>query len=295
MPYTLDQFAANIKDGAIYLAAVATLSMAAIELLKTTGRLRMRYHRWSTWGWTANEPRTVAKLFRAVGSWRPFKDVSAYTNKADSQILSELLLLAAGGHDYANALYDQPIEKMMAQIQSAANVALEFPNEYPALYAFLTHANIVGSVLSAPARATVSANPKDLDEGGQVSDARSWKRGVDAVRSMQNMRVTRTGSQPDDVKAADAEAAGKARSRLNNLVARKLDAFQNETRYFWDRLNQWVSSIMCTVLLFVFSSQLATILAPLTGINIIFLLFGGIAAPFAKDVVTALASFGKKA
>ena len=238
-------------------------------------------------------PRTFGKLLRAVGSWRPFKDVSAYTNKADSQVLSELLLLAAGGHDYANALYDQPIEKMMAQIQSAANVALEFPNEYPALYAFLTHAELARAVLSEPARATVSGALNDRGEAVRLSDAKSWQQGVEVVRSMQSMRLARIEPHADT--AADAEAAGKARSRLNNLVARKLDAFQNETRYFWDRLNQWVSSITCTALLFVFSMQLPTTETPLTAIKIIFLLFGGIAAPFAKDVVTALASFGKKA
>src|SRR3989304_5358600 len=45
---------------------------------------------------------------------------------------------AAGGAGGARALYDQPGEKLLGQMQAAVNVALDFPGVFPAFYGFLT-------------------------------------------------------------------------------------------------------------------------------------------------------------
>jgi hypothetical protein len=94
----------NLLLYALALAAVGTIAMGVLEMIKSVTMARMWFNRWR------------------VSMW-------ANTNT----VLNELLLLAVGAHTDPNALYDQPAEKMMGQIQAAANLALEYPEKYPHL------------------------------------------------------------------------------------------------------------------------------------------------------------------
>ena len=122
------------------------------------------------------------------------------------------------------------------------------------------------------------------------SDAALWRDGARKVHLVRVRPADRTIT-PQDEQAA--QEAAKARTRLNNLVARRLDAFQNETRYFWDRLNQWFATALCIGL---FAWALNSVSGgSLTTLNLLLIAIpSGVAAPFAKDVTTALSSFGKK-
>jgi hypothetical protein len=86
--------------------------------------------------------------------------------------------------------------------------------------------------------------------------------------------------------AAEVHSASQARARLGTLVTRRLDALQTTIDYRWARLNQIVAVAGASLfLLFVLLSQKERMsifqIVPLS-------LTGGLLAPFAKDVATAL-------
>ena len=109
LPELVEGFAANIVAYAALLAAIATVTMALLELVKAALRLRLSYHR------------------RMIREWI-----------GEGKRYEELLILTVAGVDSAGALFDQPTDRMMGQIQSATNVVMDFPMLYPELYEFLT-------------------------------------------------------------------------------------------------------------------------------------------------------------
>lgn len=144
------------------------------------------------------------------------KDIGRWVGSAfatlptENAVLSELLILAAGGHDYDKALYDRPTEKMMAQIQAATDVALEFPDEFPPLYAFLTTADLSFKTLKEETQKTLSASRAEVANAAQPgSDADLWQKGKDGVRA--RAVVSRTEASADG--EAHAIEHGGARLR----------------------------------------------------------------------------------
>lgn len=242
----IEQIAGNTLQYALLLAAIGTVSMAFLELIKSLFRLRMRFHRW--------------RLHR----WLP-----------DQAAREELMLLAAGGSENAEVLFDQPIERMMGQIQAAANMALDFPGRYPRVYAFLT---------SAPSGA------------GDTDDGKLWADFASRVaREGRPRPEPPTPALPGDAEARQAREAAEerqaqqARARIGNLLARRLDAFQNTTQYLWARLNQTASVAIGTALAAYaigVSSTFAEANDFLATIGLA--LLAGMLAPFAKDLVSAL-------
>jgi hypothetical protein len=233
MAQQLDVVAGQILDYALLLAAIGTVTMALLELIKALARWRKHFHR------------------RQIEKWLA-------TAAARNAPHEQLLLLAAGGSENADALYDQPTGKLMGQIQAAANVALDFPERYKSFYDFITTA------------------PRG-DDGGR--DQRLWREFSTARMSGRPRRA----SAADD---AEARAATQARARLGNLVARKLDALQNAVEYKWARYNQAVSIVGGAALLAVIFLRAK----PDVSVDLMVLLSitGGMVAPFAKDVVSAL-------
>lgn len=237
---------ANLLSYALALAAIGTIAMGIVEMAKSVSMARMRYNRWR---------------------------ISLWTGKG--AVLQELLLLAVGAHTDSSALYDQPVEKMMGQIQAAANLALEYPAEYPHLYELLT---------------TV---PQSYWQGGahniSAVDGARWR---DNIRLVHNIRQGQAITDNEKETAHDASAA---RARLNNLVARKLDALQNQTQYLWERLNQWSATVVAVVVFLVAVG--ISDFAPTTPggwfETLVLALPAGVIAPFAKQLAGSLASFGK--
>lgn len=228
----------TILNYAIFLASVGTIVMALQEVVKSIFHARRSFNRQQFDRWLRVE--------------------------SEPSLRKEFITLTTGGYESEDALFDQPVEKMMGQIQAAANMALDFPVEYPQLYSFLTK---------------VPTEPSE-----KVSDHDLW----------QNFAAMKSSESATLAKDASIDAA-KARARLGNLVVRKLDAFQNETQYTWANYNQQISVIAGTVLvggilyLSGFTKNVAFgwwLIWPLA-------IVGGITAPFAKDVVTSLSQFGK--
>jgi hypothetical protein len=240
LPPLVGGFTANILAYAVLLAAIATIIMALLELTKALLHLRLFYHRYM---------------------------ISKWLN--DDQRYNELLILAVGEKDDSSMLFDQPTDKLMGQIQAVANVVMDFPHLYPALYEFLTHIPQAGSSLS-----------------GEKADSKIWSEFSRHVSSLQERDKQ------------ELQLATQARARLDHFVARKLDAFQTKTEYKWARLNQLVSVVGSAIFICALLVKLEESKAVKGDYSAsqIFLLsaFGGMLAPFAKDVVSALSNLRAK-
>lgn len=231
---TIEGISGRILDYALVLAAVGTITVALIELIKVVTRGRLLFHR------------------SMIDRWIEGNDA----------VRLELLVLAAGGAENASALYDQPSEKMLGQIQAAANVALDFPQVYPDFYALLTRGS-----------ATVDAN----------ADHERWRRF--APRMAQGIPTEPTAKAQFE---ADARDSTQARARLGNLVTRKLDALQTRIDYVWARLNQTVAVVCGALLLYVALPAVVNSSPVPATTRWLMAVIGGLIAPFAKDVVNKL-------
>ena len=234
----VENLSGTILDYALLLAAIGTIAMALLELIKSVTYWRRHFHRRRIEHWLATAPEsTVAQ--------------------------QQLMLLAAGGPGNANVLYDQTTAKLMGQIQAAANVALDFPSKYPAFYEF------------------IAAIPEIREMRDDGDDAKIWRR----------FSVERMEGRPRKTSLADdmqARGAAQARARLGNLVSRKLDVLQNEIEFDWARLNQlWSVAGGGALLAWVLLNQKTP---PSPELIVLLSLLGGLVAPFAKDVVSALTS-----
>ncbi len=244
LPGIVDSFVGNILSYAVLLASIATITMTFLELIKAVFGLRLNYHRKKIVSWLKNE-----------------------------QAYHELLILSVAEVESADALFDQPTDKMLGQIQAATNVVIDFPDLYPAMYDFLT-----GVPRSEAARAETNQSDNNYNDQKSSQDRDIWAN-----------FITRAGTAPSD---EATQAATKARARIDHFVSRKLDAFQTRTEYKWARLNQYWAVGGASILIFSFLRMLDPHPSPI--IPAVFLaLFGGMISPFAKDIITGLSSIKK--
>jgi len=156
---------------------------------------------------------------------------------------------------------------MLGQIQAATNLILDFPAEYPHAYDFI-------------------AGPLADDTTSKHSDA--WKDSEAWKTAAEKM------ARGDHMGEPDRRKATQARARLGNLVSRRLDGFQNATQYLWAELNQRAAFILGASLILGLA-QYAPAEAKLDWLKaILFAGLGGLIAPFAKDIVSALSGLKTK-
>jgi hypothetical protein len=240
LPDLVGSISGDILSYALILASVATITMTFLELVKALFKLRLNF----------NENNVKAWL----------NDVTCY---------NELLVLTVADVDSADALFDQPVDKMMGQVQAAANVATDFPDVYSKFYDFL-------SKIPEP---YASVNKNKAAGADIPSDAEVWKA---YIASPDAGTLT-----PSDPRVQDAM---QARARIDHLVARKLDAFQNRTSYSWARRNQYYAVLLSAIFL---TGLLVYLKVPLLW-AVVLAFFGGMIAPFAKDIVSGLSGIKTK-
>lgn len=239
----LSDFNGSILDYAILLAAVGTVTMALIELLKSVFDIRLNFHQWRVKKWIGDSAAHDELLLVASGG---MVEMIAQTG---------LTTFATGETPLADAIYDQPTEKMLGQFQAAVNLIMDFPNLYPKAYEFI-------------------ASP--LPGHGTSGDMELWREVAGKLAAGEAV--------PDE----RSRAATQARARINTIVARRLDGFQNATQYLWAELNQRASFLLGAVLIILLSG-------PSPGLHaVLFAVIGGLVAPFAKDVVSALSGLKTK-
>jgi len=177
---------------------------------------------------------------------------------------NQLVILSVSDLKSDKALFNQASDKMMGEIQAASNVALDFPNIYPDIYFFLTKISAIPTI-------------KNSQIDSPKSDAILWKQFSANLDSKTALAGT---ANPE------LQAATQARARLDHFVTRKLDAFQTRIDYIWARLNQIVAITGSSIFIYILLKHIILNITCFQGV--LYAIFGGMIAPFAKDVVTAL-------
>lgn len=248
---TVDSLMAFILRYAVTLAAISALAMALIELVKALFSARDRFHKWRLREWIRQTSPTGTDTARVYGTLVQLTtgETPAESSKTamDGGIEARPWVIS-----YGNALFALSLEKMMGQIQDAADTAMVNPKLYPELYAFLTR-------------------------GARVDDIADWQKWAQEV-------PIRSADKPED-----AKKQAETYARLRQVIRRRLDAFQVTSAYQWETLNQMASIILGAVILF---CSLLYLTKDSEGPGVLVLLFasliGGVMAPVAKDLVSAL-------
>ncbi len=255
----IDDLVGFILRYAVTLAAISALSMALIELVKGLLSWRDRFHKRRLRAWIES----VTELPRDI-EWAPSGSLVEFHQRVYDQLLWLTTAEKADGASMqrpiewapwevspGHALFALPLEKMMGQIQDAADTAMSNPSLCTDLYVFLT-------------------------SGARLDDVSSWY----AWAKQPPARST------DD--AALAKIQADTYARLRQFIRRRLDAFQVTTSYRWETGNQVASMLLGVVLLFGSLTYLAGPSGPGVPVLAITSLIGGIMAPVAKDLVVAL-------
>lgn len=158
------------------------------------------------------------------------------------------------------ALFELELAKMMAQIQEAADAALNNPTRYGHWFQFLTR-------------------------GCARDDVSRW---------LEAMAAGSTLGMDGEVQRQDL---AEVYARIRLLMRRQLDSFQTITSYRWREWNQlWAWGIGAALLLLaqlIQAVQVGVAAQDLTPFRlatmVVFSLAGGLLAPIAKDLVDALA------
>lgn len=272
------------------LAALGALTVALIEAWKKLRDSQAKFHRASVLRWFGNDESSGKRHYFAQAPATSGDTV--LPEYAAGRGYEQLLLLATGvGHvetagqrrfdasreldtrggykrSIEYALFELEIDRLMGQIQDAADVALNNPKLYPDLFQFLTR----------------SALPEDV---------RNW---VSEVGQL----ALRT-----DIGEQQRKEVADRYTRLKQTVRRHLDSFQIVTAMRWREWNQLAAVLVGAVLLL--AAQLLALGHADTGHNgweqlaeqfgthpwlwikvPVVALFGGMLAPVAKDLVDAL-------
>lgn len=243
---------------AITLAAVSALSMALLEAVKALGSVRDRFHKRRVRNWI--ERVTVPGEVLISGAPIPPDDRVFHEHvygelvwlttaeQVDATAITGSIEWKPWHISPSNALFALDAEKMMGQIQDAADAALNDPGRCLNLYLFLTD----------------GAHPED------ITNWYTW------------------AGQPPVSTAADptlAKRQADTYTRLRQFIRRRLDAFQLTTGYQWQTVNQIASVVLGALLLggslLYLDRTVGWLLVPLS-------LAGGFLAPVAKDLVLAL-------
>lgn len=161
------------------LAIAGTLAMAILQVIKELTPVRRRYQR----KWLERWFNARAERFKVKAADKPHDIIQPYLPLNAKEVQSTLVDLATGGE--VNAFYDLNIEQVVAQMNSAAQIALEYPRAYFPLLAILSQganmedvAQIVGG---AGAKAGGSGSePAALDARNRV--AHRIQRNLDGIQ-----------------------------------------------------------------------------------------------------------------
>jgi hypothetical protein len=148
------------------LAIAGTLSMAILQVIKELTPVRGIYQR----RWLERRFKERAERFGVdAGHARANDAIKPYLPIDGARAQSLLVELATGGE--ANAFYDLAIEQMVAQMNAAAQIALEYPRLYFQLLAVLSQGAAmedVARVVLADAAAGGEGKPTPLDARNRV-------------------------------------------------------------------------------------------------------------------------------
>ncbi len=244
---------------ALALAAVGALAMVLVELAKLMTDGRSRFHARRLTAFIRSLPGTAAVHERALGE---LLDLGTGVGAEHGAVEAARLMAGDGaipgvfawGRDPVRVLFALDTDRLATTIQDAADVALNFPDRYPALY----------EVLTAP---------------GDRRDVAGWQQ--DARRL----------AEPPSTKQ-DAKERADRLARLRQMIKRRIDGFALYTNARWATLNQVAANgagiVTMAIVLSVHNANAAPS-ARLPGALVVALsVLGGVLSPVAKDVVSTL-------
>jgi hypothetical protein len=296
---SLTEISDFILSYAITLAALGALTVALIEAWKKVWGTQAKFHRRSVLRWLQNEgtqnattggvPNTPAPAPARHYLAAPIAPLGTDQQAYDAaRCFEQLLLLTTGVGRYKPsveggritykrsiefALFELELDRLMGQVQDAADIALNNPRLFPDLFQLLTR----------------SADPTDVQ------------------RWLDDVQKPMTALAHDD---EQRKVIADRYTRLKQLVRRHLDSFQIVTAMRWREWNQLWAFLVGVVLLFLAqwmtlpSVQDWAFLSPSTWVwprvegwamfkMVAMSLLGGMLAPVAKDLVDALGQVKK--
>ncbi len=293
---SIDGLATFLLSYAITLAAVGALTVALTEAWKKLLDSQAKFHRRSVLKWFDNEASKGGHYAAPVPSELPNNGLLQYDKACAYE---QLMMLTTGvgrtglgdapryhaskkldgqgrfDRSIEFALFELEVDGLMAQIQDAADVAINNPEIYPHLFQFMTR----------------SALPDDVAE---------WVGEVGKLASGQSTEKERKDT-------ADRY------TRIRQTVKRHLDSFQIVTALRWREWNQFSAVLVGAALLMLAQllsltqatsstadaasvAQLTVAFQAISSHLTVFVFmkmlfiasFGGMLAPSASDLVTAL-------
>ena len=258
------------------LIAIGAFSMAFVELWKKLldSRTKFQARRWIAWmtrsaasidgGGTNHGERALTQLLQLTTGVSP---------EEGSAAASDLIQRGGLPRGYAptrkpaHSVFALELERMMGAIQEASDIVLANPPQYESLYRVLT----------------VGANPNDIGDW--------FRNGPSALLD--------TARLPEAEQKAEVKRQSEMIARLRQTVKGKLDGFQLYTSDSWANWNQLaanITGILVMAFSLAFSRWSATagdfswaaVRGSFTLSMVPISLVGGILAPVAKDLVTAL-------
>ncbi len=229
------------------VTAAGTIAMAILQVVKDLTPLRRSFQRWWISGWIAAHVASFNGARQGKGVER-----TALPSVSAEKTQMVLVELATGGDD--RAFYELAIEQMVAQMNAAVQITLDYPKQYYDLLAVMS-------------------------EGAELDDVATVITG-----SPTGTHARKTHLSKDYL---------EARARVSHRIQRNLDAIQISLGNRWQFCMQLTALALSTLMLeaavlYVAGTTTGTFLIALL-IGIV----GGYLAPVTRDLVAALQTLRK--
>jgi hypothetical protein len=259
----VDTIGTNIVKTLTFLAAVGSLSMALVQVFKDLAPIRQRFNHTFLWNWY------IERLFIKPPHTRRNYGLRLENSGSNRVELAfnETVMLATGGHWHA--LMDLSVEQLCGQLNSAAQIALEYPLRYRNFYDVLVAGADPGDI-----EIVAGGNPDSTDAKDASSGPKS------------------NGAEQDA--GEDKQRYLEARARVGQFSQRSIDALHIRlgARWkWWLQIASFLFSAAITYAAFAIDRNdwSLTSMRP-NGVFYLVLscIVGGFLAPVARDIVAAV-------
>lgn len=229
------------------VTAAGTIAMAILQVVKDLTPLRRIFQRWWISGWIAAHVASFNRIRQGKGV-----DQTALPSVSAEKTQMVLVALATGGDE--RAFYELAIEQMVAQMNAAVQITLDYPKRFYDLLAVMS-------------------------EGSELDDVATI--------------VTKSPTGTRAKKASPSGDYLEARARVSHRIQRNLDAIQISLGSRWQFCMQLTALALSTLLLEVAVLSVAGATAGTFLIALLIGVVGGYLAPVTRDLVAALQTLRK--
>lgn len=229
------------------IAAAGTIAMAILQVVKELTPLRRYFQRWWIKSWIAARVDEFNRRRQSKGV-----DSTALTEATAEKTEMLLVELSTGGDD--RAFYELPIEQMVAQMNAAVQITLDYPKRYYDLLVIVSEGAALDDVATV-----ITSSP--------------------------------TGTRAK--KAPPSQHYLEARTRVSHRIQRNLDAIQISLGNRWQFCMQLTALLLSTLMLEAAVLSVAGTTIGTVVIALLIGIVGGYLAPVTRDLVAALQTLRK--